>query len=152
MKLTTIIFTRESLASNIARRLTGNRVLDLTASFTEQQEGGIIKKVFNFSKKLAGFVFGALTNFVSWSFSELWDLVVEAYFEIKYFNWNQTDAEIKTQLEQNDSIIASSLGRLAGTGLVWLAGITISTGLSFKFPVLAGRVALELAEEGGARN
>ena len=149
MKLTTVIFARDSLASNVARQLAGDRILDLADSFSEENQGGIIKKVFSFGKKLVGFVFGALTNFISWSFSEIWDLVVEAYFEIKYFDWNQTDAEIKTQLEQNDSIITSALGRLAGTGLVWLTGIAVSTGLSFKFPVLAGRVALELAEEGG---
>ena len=149
MKLTTVIFARNSLASNVARQLTGDRILDLTNSFSEENQGGIIRQVFSFGKKLVGFVFGALTNFISWSFSEIWDLVVEAYFEIKYFDWNQTDAEIKTQLEQNDIIINSALGRLAGTGLVWLTGIAVSTGLSFKFPVLAGRVALELAEEGG---
>ncbi len=149
MKLTTVVFARDSLASNIARNLIGDRVLDLTESLGTDEGGNIVGQVFNFGKKLVGFVIGALTNFVQWSFSELWDLIVEAYFEIKYFDWNQTDAEIKTQLEQNDSIIASSLGRLAGTGLVWLTGITVSVGLSFKFPVLAGRVALELAEEGG---
>ena len=149
MKLTTVVFARNSLASNVVRQLAGDRILDLADSFAEENQGGIIKQVFNFGKKLVGFVFGALTNFISWSFSEIWDLVVEAYFEIKYFDWNQTDAEIKIQLEQNDSIIASALGRLAGTGLVWLTGIAVSTGLSFKFPVLAGRVALELAEEGG---
>ncbi len=32
MKLTTVVFARDSLASNIARNLIGDRVLDLTES------------------------------------------------------------------------------------------------------------------------
>ena len=149
MRLTSIVFTRDSLASNVARKLVGDRILDLTENVQSDSGGNIIGQIFNFGSKLVSFAIGALTNFIQWSFSELWEIVVEAYFEIKYFDWNQTDAEIKNQLEQNDTIITSALGRLAGTGLVWLAGIGVSVGLSFKFPVLAGRVALELAEEGG---
>jgi hypothetical protein len=36
-----------------------------------------------------------------------------------------------------------------GTGTVWIASIAVSAALTVKFPILAGRVALALAEEGG---
>ena len=148
MRLTTVIFTRDSLASNIAREIVGERLLDLTESI-DGQEGNFLTRIFNFGKKLIGFSIGALTNFIEWSFGELWDLAIEAFYEIKYFDWNQTDVALKDALRSNDAIITGALGRLTGTGLVWLTGVAVSAGLSFKFPVLAGRVALELAQEGG---
>lgn len=141
--------TRSALDSQIVRNLVGQRVLDLTESFNSDSEGNIITRVFSLGTKLVGFVVGALFNFVRWTLVDLWEFAVEAYFELKFFDWNQTDAEIQRQLRANDAIIAGALGRLAGTGLVWLTGVAVSTGLSAKFPVIAGRLALEIAEEGG---
>ncbi len=149
MNFNPVILARGSLRSEIVRNLIGQRVVDLSESFETDNEGNIITQIFNFGSKLVGFAVGAILGFFVWSLDAIWDFLVEAYFEVKYFDWNQTDAEIKRQLEANDTIIASALGRLAGTGLVWLAGIGISAGLTYKFPVVAGRVALELAQEGG---
>jgi hypothetical protein len=149
MNFNALTLARNTLRSDIVRNLVGERVIDLTESFSSDNDGNIITRIFNFGGKLVGFVVGALFNFVTWSLSELWDIVVEAYFEIKFFDWNQTDQNIKQELESNNTLIAGALGTLAGTSLVWLTGIGVSVGLSFKFPVVAGRVALALAEEGG---
>lgn len=150
MKLTTVIFKRDSLASNVTRNLLGERVINLAEDLSKKEgDSNIFSQVFNFGKKLLGFAVNSLLTFGGWSLTAIWDFAIEAYYEIVYFDWNQTDAEIKNQLKNNDALISGALGRLTGTGLVWLSGIAISTGLSFKFPVVAGRVALELAEEGG---
>lgn len=150
MRLTSIIFERNSLASNVTRNLIGDRVINLAEDLASSEgEGGIVSRIFNFGKKLVGFGVSAIFSFAGWSLTAIWDFAVDAYYEIIYFDWNQTDAEIEAQLRQNDVLLSGSLGRLAGTGAVWLTGVAVSSALTFKFPVLAGRVALELAEEGG---
>lgn len=148
MNFTSIELNRDSLQSQVIRNLVGDRVLDLTDSLTDNGNG-FFAKLFDFTLKLTGFVVSALFNFVGWSLTELWDLIVDTYFEVKYFDWNQTDKEIKQQLEQNDVVISSALGALTGTSLVWLAGVGVSAGLVFKFPVVSAKIALALSEEGG---
>lgn len=150
MNLTNITFERNGLASNIVRNLVGERILDLVESDNNSGEGGgLLGNIIDFTKKLAGFAIQTIFTIVTWSFAEIWEFLVEAYFEISYFDWNQTDANLKGELEQSNNLIVNSLGKLAGTGLVWLTGIAVATGLSFKFPVISGRLALELSKEGG---
>lgn len=151
MNLTSVIFTRESLQSNVVRKLVGERIVNLAEDYTSSGEGetSFLGQVFNIGLKLVGFAVQAVLTGIGWAISDLWDVVVEAYFELKYFDWNQTDEDLRAELATNDAALAGALGRLAGTSLVWLTGIGVSTGLSFKFPVLSGKIALELAEEGG---
>ncbi len=152
MNFNTIILARDSLQSNVVRNLIGDRVIDLAGDLVTgggDNDGGLLGKVFSFGKKLTGFLVQSVLGVISWALSDLWDIAVEAYFELKYFDWHQTDEELRQSLKDNDAAVAGALGRLTGTGLVWLTGIAVSTSLSFKFPVLAGRVALELAQEGG---
>lgn len=150
MNLTTVIVNRDSLASKVIREVIGERVVNLSEQYASDGiEGGLFSQIFNLGARLTGFLISAVLSGISWSLSSLWDVAVEAYFELKYFDWNQTDAEIKTDLAANDAAIAGAFGRLAGTGLVWLAGIGVSVGLAFKFPVVSSRVALAIAEEGG---
>ena len=150
MKLTSVVLQENSLASRVVRNLVGERVINLAEDIgAAGEEGGILTSIFGLGKKIIGFIVSTVVGLVVWSLSDLWDIAVEAYFELKYFDWNQTDAELKSSLAANDALLAGAFGRLAGTGLVWLAGIGVSSVLSFKYPVLAGRVALELAEEGG---
>ncbi len=150
MKLTSVVLQENSLASRAVRNLVGERVINLAEDIgSAGEEGGILTSIFGLGKKIIGFIVSTVVGLVVWSLSDLWDIAVEAYFELKYFDWNQTDAELKSSLAANDALLAGAFGRLAGTGLVWLTGIGVSSVLSFKYPVLAGRVALELAEEGG---
>jgi len=76
----------------------------------------------------------------------------------KIVGWENEDNETLIELIKKTligteiikaALIAGAFGRLAGTGLIWLAGIGVSVGLAFKFPVVASRVALAIAEEGG---
>lgn len=151
MILSRVIIERSSLQSNIIRQVIGERIVNLSEDYAaiRRSEGSFLSQAFNLTKKFVGFIVSTVLTGIYWSFSDLWDVVVEAYFELKYFDWNQTDAELKQQLKNNDDVMAGALGRLAGTGLVWLTGIAVSTGLSFKYPVLSGKIALALAEEGG---
>lgn len=149
MNFNSLSLVRNTLNSEVVRTLIGDRVIDLIETVESDTNGNFITRVFSFGKKLVGFVVGLILTSFTWTLSSIWDFLVEAYFEVKYFDWNQTDSAIKKQLEANNIAIFGALGRLTGTGLVWLTSIGISAGLTYKFPVIAGRVALALAEEGG---
>ncbi|NJL52244.1 MAG: hypothetical protein HC930_08530 [Hydrococcus sp. SU_1_0] len=151
MNLTTVLLNRDSLASKVVAELIGDRSVNLAEEYGggDNNGGGLIAQIFNLGARFAGFLISAVLTGIGWTLSSLWDVAIEAYFEIKYFDWAQSDADIKSDLAANDALIAGAFGRLAGTGLVWLTGIGVAVGLSFKFPVVASRVALAIAEEGG---
>jgi len=150
VSLTQLALSRNQFRSRVVRELAGDRTIDIFASLTQKDEtGGIIGTFVGFAAKLAGFAIQAIVGGLKWLLRNLWEILVEAYFEVKNFNWNSTDAEVKKQIEQNETQIFAALGNLAGTGLVWTVGVVVAAGLTIKFPVLAGSVALKLAEEGG---
>jgi hypothetical protein len=92
--------------------------------------------------------------------------------ELKSFDWNSSDEEIRQQIQKNnESLVLGSgdpLGQLAGWGLVYFANIAVgatlgiigkvtgndklrgsSIAMGIKVPVLSGKIATALAEEGG---
>ncbi|MBD2465768.1 hypothetical protein H6G89_32790 [Oscillatoria sp. FACHB-1407] len=148
-----INLTRNQFSSRIVRELVGERTIDIFTSLTQsegQGEGGGIVGVVSFlGSRLVGFLTKAVFGALRWLLRNIWDVVVTLYFEVINFDWNQTDAAIQAQIHSNNVEIAGALGQLSGTGLVWLASIGVATALTVKFPVLAGEVALRLAEEGG---
>ncbi|MGL5874223.1 MAG: hypothetical protein ACRC2R_17950 [Xenococcaceae cyanobacterium] len=143
--------SKSALKSQVVRNLIGERAFDAAASLapTGQSGGGLLSKIFNGALKFVGFLLSAACGFIAWSATTLVDIVVEAYFEIKYFDWNQTDKDLEAEIKASNIAIVGALGGLTGTGLVWLTGIAVAGGLTVKFPVLAGQIALRLAEEGG---
>lgn len=148
-----INLARSEFASRIVREVVGERTIDIFNSLTqsegEGEGGGIVRVLFGLGSRLVGFLTKAIFAVARWALRNLWDVLVTLYFEVVNFDWNQTDAAIQAQINSNNVEIAGALGDLAGTGLVWLASVGIATALTIKFPVLAGEVALRLAEEGG---
>ena len=149
MNLSPITITRNSLASEITRNFIGESVFDELARYSSSDNNSSIGTIFKVGSKFFGFLAKAALSFIDWTFGGLWDLVVQTYYELKYYDWNQSDEEIKQQIKSNNQQLVQSLGRLIGSGTVWVITIGVSAGLSVQYPVLAGRVALALAEEGG---
>lgn len=150
--MSTIAIARNALKSRVVRELIGERTIDLFTSLSapeQQQEGGILGFLRGFAGRLGGFLLRVAGSVVRWALANLWDILIEAFFEIVNFDFNQADASIRQQINQNNVQIAGSLGSLVGTGLVWLAGVGTASLASLKFPVLAGKIAIALAQEGG---
>lgn len=147
------------MRSRVVREFIGERSIDIFSSITRieqppqpDQQGNtpnFFQNVWNIGRRLVGFVVNNLLNFGGWSLSELWDVFVDAAFELVQFDWNQTDAEIRREIFQGEVQIASALGSLIGTSAVWLGSIAVGSTIAFKFPVLGGDLALRLAAEGG---
>ena len=148
-----IAITRKVLQSQVVRELVGDRTIDIFGSLTTPERttkaGSIISRIAGLGSRLLGFAVSLVGRVVRWTLKNLWDIILEFAFELVTFDWNQTDREIENQISSNTQQIFAALGDLAGTSTVWLASVALAGGLTLKFPVLAGKVALALAEEGG---
>lgn len=120
-----------------------------------------LKKFLPKLARIAGWAFGQICKFFNLSFDRIWDIIVDAYFVLKTFDWNQTDEALRKQIEGNNRAIAvaaaSSLGTALGWGTVRLANFFIGrmfgkkdkkAAAKIKIPVLSARIGLALAEEG----
>ncbi|NJL21647.1 MAG: hypothetical protein HC895_13820 [Leptolyngbyaceae cyanobacterium SM1_3_5] len=151
-----ISIAQNALQSQTVRNLIGERVIDIFADLsvpeTEErdEEGNPIQRWVNdMTSRLVGFITNTIQRAVSWFISNAWSTIVEAGYTIFNFDWNQTDAALQSAINANNVQIAGALGQALGTGSVWLVSVALATGASLKFPVLGGKIALALAEEGG---
>jgi hypothetical protein len=149
-------FTTTGLAS---RRV--QREIDLKRAAIRLAGGA--GKIFSALARFAGFAFGGILRLFPLDFGSLWDIFVEGYFALKYFDWNQTDKELEKEIENNNKAIitaaAATLGTSLGWGVVRLAnffsgwlpgkkGASAAAAQGIKIPVLSARIGLALAEEG----
>jgi hypothetical protein len=144
MKLSQLFLQQDTLASQITRSFIGERnFTDIANSFlpNANQNQGILAKFGNFL--LNGL------NFIGWSIGSVLQWLIPKTIELIYFDWKQSKQEISDSIQTNNQLIGQQWGMLTGKGLVWLVSIGTAAGLSAKFPVIAGRMALTLAEEGG---
>lgn len=150
-----ITITKNALKSQQVRALVGTRVIDIFASLAAepggegQQGGGLLNWAIGGLARFTGFLIQAAFSIGSWLLAHAWESLVELAFAITTFDWNQTDNSIKSQIAQNNTAIYAALGNVAGTGLVWVTSLGVASLATIKFPVIAGKVAMALAEEGG---
>lgn len=121
---------------------------------------GVLQKALRF----AGFLFRQIVDFFDLDFSTIWDIMFEAFIEIREFDWNATNRQLEAQLERNNqrmvSAAAETLGELLPYGMFRLANFFIGRLIGqfsrkgkraqqgIKVPVLSARIGLALAEEG----
>lgn len=111
--------------------------------------------------KMGGWLVGKIVKYFNLDFSRLWDMIVQGYFALKYFDWNATDEALNKQMEANNKRIAVAAAQTIGTYLGWgavrlanfflgrfLGSKAKQTAAKIKVPVLSARVGLALAEEG----
>ena len=152
-----IIVAGRTLRSYLTRVTIGTRSISATGTTTSTGIRG-------FLSRLGGFAFGLITKFFPLSISSIFGMLVQAYFAIKTFDWNQTDKQIEEKIKANNKAVRDGLapviGQTLGFGTVRLAnfvigrlaprlpGSTAGTVRGINIPVLSGRIGLALAEEG----
>jgi len=150
-----ISIARNALKSEVVRKLAGERLLDTFRSLNEDEivsrgdGGGLLGKLITWAYRLGGFIVNVIYQAGRWLLRNLWDIILTVSYEIAYFDWNQSDAQIQAQIRANNLGIVAQLGELVGVGSVWLASVAIAGLATLKWPVVAGKVLLDLAEEGG---
>lgn len=154
------------LSSEKVRNVLGTRLFDFNAGREKENLlkrlgdlfpwlGGINSKYGNFIGGVWKFLGAIWEKTIGWmipdfSISNIWDFIVEGYFELKNFNWNQTDKELEEAVKQTEVAIQGARGALDGTAIVWGLGVAITAGVAIKWPVIAADMALEVADEGSS--
>jgi len=114
--------------------------------------------------QFAGFIFGIITKVFPFSISNIFQMLVQAYFAIKTFDWNTADQVLEQQIKANNKLIKDGLAPIIGTylgfGTIRLANMAIGKTIgklgqsssvaaaNIHIPVISARVGLALAEEG----
>jgi hypothetical protein len=127
------------------------------------QGGGLTKRAFSALARFGGWAFGKVVSFFNISFDSIWDTLVDAYFELKEFDFNASDKELNQQIEQNNKqleiMAARALGEQVGIGTVRLVtafagkflpgkkASSLRAAEGIKIPVFSQRLALDLADE-----
>lgn len=116
-------------------------------------------------KKFAGFAWPIISKILPRSFGELWSTIVQVGVQLWVFDWNATDQALQDRIKQNNQNIINAAAAALGTSLGWgavrltsmamgkiLKNRTNQQGrdrsLDIQMPVISGRVAAALAEEG----
>lgn len=118
-------------------------------------------------KKLSrfiGFAFGIITRAFPLSISNIFQMLVQAYYQIKTFDWNTADRVLEKQIQDNNKLIKDGLAPIIGTylgfGTIRLANLAVgktigklgqsssAAAANIHIPVISARVGLELAQEG----
>jgi hypothetical protein len=148
---------KNSLESRLIRRAivsTGVRVIksqDIQQS-TAQQNSNIVSVIFDWGKRLVGFIVTNLRNAVAWSISAIWGTFVSLTQFVWHFNWNATDQQLDQQIRTTWNQIAGQTGGVVGQFLGWLACGVVPGAIIFTFNEVAGafvlkRVGEQMAEE-----
>lgn len=130
-----LVFIAEELFSKIARSKVASRVIEgyeITTSGT-QSGGNIIQAIFGGFSALAGFICGAIGDFITFSLTEIWTLCVVGFQYIWNFNWNATDQQIDEQINGQFQALTGQLGITIGQVFGYIAGGFIPGTIIFAF-------------------
>lgn len=133
--------------------------------------GGILGSVISRLQQFAGFLFQQVLNFLTSTITQIASTLVNAYLQLENFDWNSTDDEIQKQIQANNEQLlmnsGEAVGQLVAWGLIGFANLAIGAMLGaigkatgnnklrgaaiagISVPVLSGKIAVALAEEGG---
>lgn len=162
-------FSTSGTVAGIIKIPVSDGIRRINADQIDSGQGGLIQQAGNFInrwivnpiKKFGGFLFTAVSKLFPRTFSEWWATLVQVGVTLYTFDWNQTDAALENRIKQNNQQIlnaaAGALGTALGWGTVRVASLAVGRligvsgagkKLNINVPVVTGRVAASLAEEG----
>lgn len=131
------------------------RVINNLTDFGQEDEKGIVNQVLSKLKKFVGWIDSAI-DWIILNARKIWGWLTNGIEQLKSFNWNATDQELKASIAQNNIRLAGIWGGLAGQAVGWLGGAALGYGISMVVPVIGGaflaryvtgKVLKEAAEE-----
>lgn len=128
-----------SLRKSASGSKNGIRKIDLTAGIEsiKDKKGGIIASIFQAGKRLLGFISKGL-KFITWSASAIFEWGVERYYELVNFDWNESDAELRSRQNEYTISLAKVWGGMIGGGLGRIAVIGLGFGITYSLPMIGG--------------
>ncbi len=104
--------------------------------FTDPENA--VKRIWRGICKGVGWLFTKLGAAAGFSFTALWGAITNGAQKLWQFDWNQSDAEIKEQIKQNNQVLAGVWGGMLGNLLGRGAAIAIGYGVGVWMPVIGG--------------
>ncbi len=135
--------TQAQLPGEVFKTALGERNVDLYQRWRVDSQGQGRKQV------LAGLGRSIGGNLLDWAIKNVGNYILNSALTLYTMDWNKTDQEIEAQIKANETVIATQLGQLSANTLVYSVGIGFTAKAATKYPVIAGRTALLVAEEGG---
>lgn len=144
-----------ALFETITTTISPPRKIDGLTRLKKEGEGNLLQNLWNAATRFVGFI-GGLLKTITFSATQIWGWVIGRVEQLKSFNWNASDAELATMVENQNLALAGVWGGVVGQGFGWLAGIGIGYGVAFLCPVIggaalartiAGKVGREAIEE-----
>jgi hypothetical protein len=109
---------------------------------------GVFGKILGGLKRLGGFalsIAGSLGLEFSWS--SLWQFVQMSSYTIYNFDWNQSDDQIKKQIESTNNLIVNMAGYILGDSSIRVATVAVINGVPIRYPVIPAGLAVDIARE-----
>lgn len=131
------------LVSRIVRKeITGGKARFIPTQ-GNKTKGGLWESLFGVIGSLLKPVWDALTSILSWTFTKIWALIVQATQFVLNFDFNFPDAQLDQQNTDAIKSLASPLGALAGTAVGYLVCGALPGALIYVFDQPMGLYVLE---------
>lgn len=140
----TLLIKAEQLASRAIRKQTTGgkpRLLDLAKRFVPvKKDKTFIQRVYDFGASLGGFISGAINVIrnIAVSVTGIFSWLVARVEQLKQFDWNASDAQLRQQMQGQNTQLAAIWGTALGNATGWLVGVGVGYGVSFLCPVIGG--------------
>jgi hypothetical protein len=135
-----LTLTLAKLSSRLKRiEITGGKLREINpAGSIVKGDKGFIDTIFDFGKRLVGFISAAIPAVRGFAVN-CWNWLVSTGTSIANFNWNASDSEIEGWMKSNNIALAGTWGRaiigeLGGS----IAAIALGVGISMVVPVIGG--------------
>lgn len=118
------------------------------ASATTGNSNNLLGKILGGLKRLGGFalsVANALGIEISWS--SLWQFLQIQSYVLYNFDWNQSDAELKKQIESTNNLISNMSGYILGDVSIRVATVAVINGIPIRYPIIPASLAVDIAKE-----
>ncbi|MEP0868873.1 hypothetical protein NDA01_03555 [Trichocoleus desertorum AS-A10] len=139
-----LLIKAEQLTSRAIRKQTTGgkpRLLDLSKRFVPvTKDKTFLGRIFDFGRSLGGFISGAinLIRNIAVSATGIFGWLLARVEQLKQFDWNASDAELRQQMKGQNVQLAAIWGTALGNATGWLVGVGVGYGVSFLCPVIGG--------------
>jgi hypothetical protein len=132
---------QSSLASEATKRIIGERNIDLWQTYKANSRGASRRA------RTGGFLNMLGQGALDYLMSNLTQIIMGSILTLYVFDWNQTDAEIKAQMEANDLAMLTASGRLAADGIVRFAAMGAVKQAKHRYPRIDPYALAQLEED-----
>lgn len=110
--------------------------------------GGILGRILGGLRRLGGFALSIANSLgLQLSWTSLWQFLQMASYTVYNFDWNQSDAQIKQQIEATNNLISNMAGYILGDASVRVATVAVINGIPIRYPIIPARIAVDIARQ-----